>query len=161
MILVALAALGMGGYAQYRRLRRLGQEYRSRAANHDQRARYCASQLQNAETGLANAEEGLANTTAFRDSADTEGRRKYWAAYGDKYWKPTVAIWRRRVAGYRAGVDYHTGLSAKYRRAASRPWARVAADPPEPPEPALEPFPTAPTPVAVDETTPPPEPPRF
>jgi hypothetical protein len=107
MALVTVSAVGMGGYAQYRRLRRLSEVYRSRAAEH-------ARQEARASFWLGIVEEGLPNVTHNSE---------------------ILAHQRLQFSYYQAKVAHHAALMRKYTRAASYPWLPVAPDPPEPPEP--------------------------
>jgi hypothetical protein len=110
MALVAMSAAGMSGYAQFRRLRRLSQEYRSRATYHRQLKKRCSgyvkliAELKSKGLGVSlsgNSDDALAGHVLSRDG------------------------WSRRAA-------YEADLERKYLDAARRPWLSVPLDPPEP-----------------------------
>jgi hypothetical protein len=130
-VLAAVFAVGMGGYAQYRRLRRLSQEYGRRAASHDQTARAWSSFLI-AERGRTNTEKSLARAKTFPDVSDDEAAQKADLDRYESFWRPRVALWKPRVEREKAMIAHHYSMAVKYRRAPASPWLPVASDSPEP-----------------------------
>jgi hypothetical protein len=129
MVLVALAAVGMGGYDQSVRLRRLGREYRNKAADHAGSERLYSSEVAASEQSLSDLQLILADLARRRDESSDEGRRRARGAECDDY-RALIGVWRRYAADCRTAVAHHAELASKYRRAASRPWLPITRDPP-------------------------------
>jgi hypothetical protein len=130
MALVAVAAVGMGGW----RLYRLSREYRKRAAVHALYEKAFAAQAQRLEIDVAAAESLLSQFTKSRDEAADDSSRQSWESKCET-WKETVASWDGRAKSSCRRSAHHASLALKYRHAAGRPWLPVAPDPTEPPPP--------------------------
>jgi hypothetical protein len=123
MIAVASVALFMGGL----RLLWVRSVYRKAAIAHA-------------------AYENLARTLQTMVENEGENERELLAAFGMKVEPESEAVKAKRSADARVNLraaEYHAALKHKYEKAASRPWAPIAPDPP-PPEPEGVPNPPEP-----------------
>jgi hypothetical protein len=135
MVLVALVALGLGGYVQYRRLRRLSVEYRDRAALYARRGSENSALERQQRRVVALYEGYLARDAKRRDETTDTWERRFFADECNTLWKPLISSASRRATSFRARADYYAEMVRKCSRAASRPWLPVASDPTEPPPP--------------------------
>jgi hypothetical protein len=123
MIVVASVALLMGGL----RLLWLRSAYRKAALAHA-------------------AYENLARTLQRMVENEGKDERELEIAFGMKVEPEPEPVKATRAADARVNrktAEYHAALRQKYERAAARPWAPIAPDPP-PPEPDVAPNPPEP-----------------
>ena len=103
MIGVAIAAILLGGSLRGSRLWKRSEFFGSRAASHEVAVKRLSRHVFIAEYALKTR------------TAEFEAR-----------------MWATQAEFSRKQLAHHRNLARKYRRAAARPWLRVANDPPEP-----------------------------
>ncbi len=129
LIVVALSALVMGGFAYVRRVQSLAVIYRAQAAQFARQEAW--SRL--SEEGARGLAEGY--ESASRDEESRSKRPIFRAA---------AEAMRKEVARSSAQADYFAALKVKYERASEKPWQFLPPDPPMPGtfrEPPNEPLP--------------------
>ena len=152
MILVAVVAVGIGGYFEAVRLTTLRARYQSTAESHAKMAAIYEDQVANSEAGVKTSEEAVAYVDGILAEALTPQRREYITARRD-YFEQMVSFRQVQVQANRVLARYNAKLSLKYARATRRPWQGMSPDPPKPAEPSHV-APTRPVPPVNPERQP-------
>jgi hypothetical protein len=121
VILVAVAALAFGIYAEVVRMGRTAEGHRRRAADHERESIPPSRRALDCDQGAALNRRYAADARSrgrLADADDFAGRARSWAEEAEE--------WRARSR-------YHDLLRSKYERAARYPWLPVEPDP-TPPE---------------------------
>jgi hypothetical protein len=116
MIFVGLVAVGMGGYAEYRRLQRLRQAYEFKAISHGESVYSWSEQIRR-DRGSEAWVLWLMRRDGLVARKEMEG---------------LLENTQRAIQVDRVWIDYHSEMTRKYSRAARYPFLPVAPDPPEP-----------------------------
>jgi hypothetical protein len=131
MLLVAVVAAGMGGSAQYRRLRRLGQEFEARARLLEEEARTSQFLISQWNQWIEESAAEIAEAKKARDAATEEVMRQFWSEHLDAVIARRERL-RRAIESEREKLEGSLEKARRSRRAARYPWLLGAPDQSEP-----------------------------
>jgi hypothetical protein len=130
---IAILAITLGGIVRIGRLKQLRDRYQDLSARHAQVEIIVRSEQQYAESRAAGGERSASRWESLLEKVNENGKSEV-QQMADKS-RSDARRYRADALRAKIRADYHSALRNKYRRAASRPWASVEADPPQPPWP--------------------------
>jgi hypothetical protein len=127
MALVAVAAVGMGGWE----LKKVSDAHARRAMRHAEREAIAREGQRYVEGQIRERQEREAENRKLSAQVSPEAMRAM-ELVNAKYRSRFEEVESSALAGFRRRADYHAALSRKYQRLARYPWLPVAPDLPEP-----------------------------